>query len=389
MKNLTITYAQDTEGNLVTADKASKGNRYCCIECHEELSLRVSKIPEGQKFYRRPHFAHRKDSVCHPETVLHNQFKRMAAQMLESKILQKVPLLISWKCEMCFEDHQYNLLEGVESIKMEYWLKECQPDIALLTADNTVKAVIEVVVNHKPEPQVLKYYSDNGILLIQINLQSFEDIDHLEERIMAPSKVTHCLSPICEVCGHRKNMAQMRVVDTSCWKCHHIMKMAMITDANFCQVLGPNDFTKNELLLAKQQGVTIEYSYSKTMEDSYLANVCKTCHAFIGEFYLHEYIFDESYETINIGHKCFQCINNDKRRKIEEEQEKQRIAYEKRAEQEKMIMELQMSNEIRPCPQCGGILEVKKGPYGFFFGCCNYPECRHTDGIDMANISSV
>ena len=28
------------------------------------------------------------------------------------------------------------------------------------------------------------------------------------------------------------------------------------------------------------------------------------------------------------------------------------------------------------CPNCGGKLELRKGPYGKFYGCSNYPKCR-------------
>lgn len=30
------------------------------------------------------------------------------------------------------------------------------------------------------------------------------------------------------------------------------------------------------------------------------------------------------------------------------------------------------------CPRCGGILKVRKGKYGMFMGCGNYPKCRYT-----------
>lgn len=30
------------------------------------------------------------------------------------------------------------------------------------------------------------------------------------------------------------------------------------------------------------------------------------------------------------------------------------------------------------CPKCGGQLMQKRGRYGAFLGCSNYPECRYT-----------
>ena len=46
------------------------------------------------------------------------------------------------------------------------------------------------------------------------------------------------------------------------------------------------------------------------------------------------------------------------------------------------IRELRERNEIKPYPECGGILEIKNGPYGAFYGCCNYPQCTYTEKID-------
>ncbi|MBM7618521.1 hypothetical protein JOC95_000363 [Bacillus tianshenii] len=36
---------------------------------------------------------------------------------------------------------------------------------------------------------------------------------------------------------------------------------------------------------------------------------------------------------------------------------------------------------ITSCPKCGGQLTRKKGKYGSFFGCSQYPTCRHTEKV--------
>lgn len=382
MKDLSITYAHDLEGNLVHIGNAAKSERYFCVECKEELMLKISKIPQGQKYYRRPHFSHRKDSQCHPETVLHNQFKRMAAELLERKLQEMSAFHISWQCDECDEMHRYNLLTGVASVKVEYRLSDCQPDIALLTADNRVKAVIEVVVKHKPEDYAVKYYKDHEIILIQIDLQSFDDIDHLEERLQHPTKVAFCLSPVCEICGKRKNTACMRIVDTHCWKCGHKMKMALIEVCAY-SCLGPTDFNENELRLAAKHGVTIQKRWSQTEGESYLANVCNTCNAFIGDFYLHEYEASP-YTPIDLGYKCFPCIEDANCRREEEEYEEEQKRKEERIAREMKIWKLRERNEIKPCPKCGGILKIRNGPYGAFYGCSNYPACRYTESIELS-----
>ena len=33
------------------------------------------------------------------------------------------------------------------------------------------------------------------------------------------------------------------------------------------------------------------------------------------------------------------------------------------------------------CPKCGGNLKKKKGKYGYFIGCSNYPNCKYTSDI--------
>jgi ssDNA-binding Zn-finger/Zn-ribbon topoisomerase 1 len=34
------------------------------------------------------------------------------------------------------------------------------------------------------------------------------------------------------------------------------------------------------------------------------------------------------------------------------------------------------------CPKCGGKLVERKGKYGDFLGCYNYPKCRYTEKLD-------
>lgn len=34
------------------------------------------------------------------------------------------------------------------------------------------------------------------------------------------------------------------------------------------------------------------------------------------------------------------------------------------------------------CPKCGGNLVLKKGRYGEFYGCSNFPTCKYSEGAD-------
>lgn len=35
------------------------------------------------------------------------------------------------------------------------------------------------------------------------------------------------------------------------------------------------------------------------------------------------------------------------------------------------------------CPNCGGRLVFRSGPYGEFLGCSNFPKCHHTERVGI------
>jgi len=73
---LLLPYAYDSKRELVHIDQAKKGEKYTCPNCNAELSLRIGKIPEGQKYHKRNHFAHKGNSNNHcSESFLHKLFK--------------------------------------------------------------------------------------------------------------------------------------------------------------------------------------------------------------------------------------------------------------------------------------------------------------------------
>jgi len=37
--------------------------------------------------------------------------------------------------------------------------------------------------------------------------------------------------------------------------------------------------------------------------------------------------------------------------------------------------------EAKKCPKCDSYLVIKKGKRGDFYGCFNYPNCKHTDSL--------
>lgn len=54
------------------------------------------------------------------------------------------------------------------------------------------------------------------------------------------------------------------------------------------------------------------------------------------------------------------------------------IKYIRLAEKESSE-KYEINNKI--CPKCGGTLILRKGKYGKFYGCSNYPECKYTEKL--------
>ena len=289
---LLLPYAYDIDGNLVHIDDAIKGVRYTCPSCGAELSLKISQIPPGQKYHRRNHFAHKGNSenLC-SESFLHKLFKDRCAELLREKISKNESLYFEWRCEKCYEIHSGNLLKKAVTVVTEYNLDVCKPDIALLDKNGKVVIVIEVVVTHRPEPEVLEYYDKHKIACLQIVVGDFDDCDCIKEKLSNPNCVNICPNPTCEKCGEKMHYVKMVTVTTECWKCNHAMKVAMLVADNGREILSPSEFNEEEISIAKSLGANIAKRYSKTVKDSYVANVCGHCNAFVGDFYMNDYYY--------------------------------------------------------------------------------------------------
>ncbi|MFA4937134.1 MAG: restriction endonuclease [Patescibacteria group bacterium] len=49
---------------------------------------------------------------------------------------------------------------------------------------------------------------------------------------------------------------------------------------------------------------------------------------------------------------------------------------------EKDISQINTPITPRVCPTCGGTLMEKKGKFGSFYGCTNYPKCKYTTNVN-------
>ena len=314
MAKILYTVAKNPSGNLISAKDAEKGIHFLCPVCDKEVLLR--KSGNTGKNAKRPHFAHKSLTPnCTPETALHFLFKNKVFKYLEDKIASNLAVPFSWKCKHCQETHSGNLLKKIKEVRLEYSLTECRPDLVLLDAEKKVFAVIEIVVTHKPETEVLSYYKKNNIVLIQINLASDEDLNNFDEKFRNPDIVSICFNPKCATCGHYVNKSTMMIIDGPCYKCGHTMKVAVKSE--YYSTIGPDEFSSEEIEVARKHGAIIQERYSKTLRERYLVNVCKTCNSFAGDHYLFtDYAAPASYGDlpfvqIESGYHCPYCFEGD------------------------------------------------------------------------------
>jgi hypothetical protein len=79
----------------------------------------------------------------------------------------------------------------------------------------------------------------------------------------------------------------MMIITTDCWSCGKEMRMAVAGDDDGNMDATPAKFDEDQIKLAESHGVVLKMVSSKTAEETYRANVCPYCDAFIGEWFIY------------------------------------------------------------------------------------------------------
>lgn len=272
-KEILYTTALDEKENLIHIDNAEKSISYFCPGCKGVLILRKSgNIGKGSK---RPHFAHNKLTTnCTPEGVLHLSFKKLSIDLLESYLSENKGLEINWNCATCSNHHKGNLLENITFVKEEYNLKVCRPDIALLDEEENVIAVIEIVVTHAPEESAIQYYSENNIVLIQINLSSEDNLNNVHGGITNQDTLSYCLNPYCST-NERKSIKRKYVAKVfKCGRCYR-ERVRYYIEAN--SVFGKllfSDFADEQIEYIKSKVPGLTVMRNKSTNEKYPVSIC-------------------------------------------------------------------------------------------------------------------
>jgi predicted RNA-binding Zn-ribbon protein involved in translation (DUF1610 family) len=255
-KEILYVAAFDKNGVLVKAKDAEKTEAYFCPECKDKLILKKSGKTGNRS--KRPHFAHHAQSPnCTPEGVLHKSFKLLLLEYIKQHIADETLINMEWECSYCHERHTGNLVQSAVGVQDEYHMEKCRADIALLGHKGNPFAVIEIVVTHKPEEAAISFYKENKIALIQIELDSDDDLDRIEAKINKPTSINYCINHQCPNIGEYAFNRDTRLVVRNCSNFHQMLSVEAGIFHHFGAFF-PTDFTDEEIELAKSKGVIFE-----------------------------------------------------------------------------------------------------------------------------------
>jgi ssDNA-binding Zn-finger/Zn-ribbon topoisomerase 1 len=265
-----VPYAEK-EGQLVhvsTVERGLKCNAVCPV-CKTAVVAR-----KGAKV--RHHFAHYPGANCNAETVLHFIAKQLIYEKLRAAIDLKQVMQISWKCIACSHRHSLNLLENVCRVALEKKLDNCRPDISLLDSDNQARALLEIVVSHRPDRKIIEYCNERNIPLLIFRIANAEALEQIGlYRNLNPSVVLYCLRDRCPKCGAPLFEKRLFTINNSCWRCGAPMKLAAMKINN--KLYGITHFSEADCLIAREKGIIFREHFNKKSRQRELAVACPNC----------------------------------------------------------------------------------------------------------------
>ena len=300
-KNLKLPFALRA-GELVHISTVESGRQPDCVcpGCKQPLVAKKGTI-------KQHHFAHDSGSQCNLESALHWIGKTLIHTGIQTALKEGKPINLRWHCSECDDTHEANLLKQTTVAKLECHLGVARPDVLLADSDDKPVTVIEVIVSHPPEDAARSFYEEAGIPVVEVRLDTYDALDALRDlSVLRASAVSICTRPKCDGCGRPLSAKMVHVVDGDCYRCGGVMKISFADVEGYCY--DPSQFSKRDTEVAEQRGCILREQFSKTVQESYVANTCGGCGAFTGSFYLHDFyhLADDSTGTVT-GLYCTEC----------------------------------------------------------------------------------
>lgn len=277
---LKVPYALDNCGTLTSPALAEKGQSYSCPGCREPVTLKKGDI-------MRPHYAHKANTHCTQESILHSAVKMrirdVINDLIRSGYSHKSPI-IKRKCQQCGTETDHPIEKKYTHAENEKAVGKYIVDVALYEED-VVTCAIEVCVTHEVGDSK---QNELGIPFIEIDAQTYLDapmvwrptidalpeyqcetcteaIDRFKEELKRVSRETRVNVP----------HSYYRTAVEGCWKCgKDILVFAW-----------PGATSDKEPEIPRPR--TLERRYTKMSESTYWANTCPYCNSVQGAFFLH------------------------------------------------------------------------------------------------------
>ena len=132
-------------------------------------------------------------------------------------------------------------------------------------------------MTHTPEDTTLLCYRESGIVLVQINLESEDDLTRVAEIAHNPSIVGLCTN---HACSDRDRHSSSRRVVVQQIPCGHCMSPTEKYSVKIDSVFGArlvSDFSDEEIELVKSNRTNIEVRAGKNQKERFPVLVCENC----------------------------------------------------------------------------------------------------------------
>lgn len=297
-------------GELVWADRlADAGERVDdleCLACGDAVRLRAGAS-------RRPHFAHLPGVVCTGgETVLHATTVRVLAAEIAAAAAEGRPFVVALACDSCNASREADLARDKNSrIDVDSVLFDrVRPDLTARAEDGTPRYVLEVVVTHPPEPEVLALYKRLHLPAVMVwptweTLPSIRRGLHAALRLGTDTRaggfavLDRCRFPRhraatpepCASCGGETRQLNVEAATTRCWSrsCGRPVVFVDVYDPTTepwtVVAAGARDLLGIEQV-ARDRGAHLAMHYSKSVEKKYRMFIC-SCGAPLGDYFLY------------------------------------------------------------------------------------------------------
>jgi hypothetical protein len=178
-------YAVSASGSLVhisdVPDNREERGKYSCLGCDSAVIARRGKL-------KRPHYAHKPNDSCRPETYLHRLGKRVFIETYTRCLTNGEAYLLTLESlETCLHRRpshapctfrktvSFDLTQFFPIVELERQHAGFQADVLLSNRTNGEAILVEIAVTHRCEPRKLK----SALRIIEFPVTTINDIEHL------------------------------------------------------------------------------------------------------------------------------------------------------------------------------------------------------------------